>query len=99
MPIASERREHERFPCNTPILHDTNPPDFFYNGTMYNFSKMGLYFESDEDLLQWHEISISINNPPRQCTFQPHQNFSVKIMWCQELRGSSYQIGYGAKVI
>ena len=30
---------------------------------------------------------------------KPHQNFSVKIMWQQELQGTSYQIGYGAKII
>ena len=60
MAIGIERREYERFPCETPILHDTSPPDFFYKGTMYNFSEKGLYFESNEDLLQGHEISISI---------------------------------------
>ena len=99
MPIGNERREHERFPCETTILHDTSPPDFFYKGIMYNFSKKGLYFESNEDLLQGHEISISINKPPQQFTIKPHQQFSAKIMWYQELKGSSYQSGYGAKII
>ena len=66
---------------------------------MYNFSKKGLYFESNEDLLQGHEISISINKPPQRFTIKPHQKFSVKIMWYQELQGSSYQSGYGAKII
>lgn len=99
MPTGNERREHERFPCEIPILHDTSPPDFFYKGTMYNFSKKGLYFESNEDLLKGHEISISIKKPQQQFTVKPNQNFSVKIMWHQELQGSSYQIGYGAKII
>ena len=99
MPIGIERREHERFPCETTILHDTSPPDFFHKGIMYNFSKKGLYFESNEYLLQGHEISISITKPPQQFTIKPHQNFSVKIMWHQELQGSPYQIGYGAKII
>ena len=99
MPIGIERREHERFSCETTILHDTSPPDFFYKGIMYNFSKTGLYFESNEDLLQGHEISISITKPPQQFKIKPHQNFSVKIMWHQELQGSPYQIGYGAKII
>jgi hypothetical protein len=66
---------------------------------MYNFSKKGLYFESDEDLLQGHEISISIKKPPQQFTIKSQQNFTVKIMWYQELQGSSYLIGYGAKLI
>ena len=99
MPIGIERREHERFPCETTILHDTSPPDFFYKGIMYNFSKKGLYFESNEDLLQGHEISILIKKSPQQFTIKSDQNFSVKIMWYQELQGSSYQSGYGAKII
>ena len=99
MPIGKERREYERFPCESPILHSTNPSDFFYSGTMYNFSKRGLYFESDEDLLEGHEISISIIKPQQKFAKKPHQYFDVKIMWCQKLSGSSYQVGYGAELI
>ena len=99
MHTGNERRKNERIPCKNAILHNTSPPDFFYRGTMYNFSEGGLYFESNEDLLQGHEISISITKPPQQFTIKPHQNFSVKIMWHQELQGSPYQIGYGAKII
>ena len=99
MPIGKERREYERFPCKAQILHSTNPPDFFYSATMYNFSKRGLYFESNEDLLKGHEISISIINPKQKVPKNPHQYFDVKIVWCRELQGSTYQVGYGAKMI
>jgi len=99
MAFGIERREHKRFPCKTPILHNTNPPDFLYKGTMFNYSKKGLYFESDEDLLQGHEISISVNKPLPQFPKNPHHHFHVKIMWCQKLSGSSHQVGYGAKLI
>ena len=94
-----ERRENERIPCETPILHNTNAPDFFYRGTMYNFSLGGLYFESNEDLLEGHQISIAINKPPQQFIKKSDQHFDVKIIWCQQLQGSSYQVGYGAKLI
>jgi hypothetical protein len=94
-----ERRKYERFPCETPILHNTNPSDFFYNGTMYNFSIKGLYFESNEDLLEGHEISMSIIKPQQQLAKKPHQYFNVKIIWCQNLSDSSYQVGYGAMLI
>jgi len=72
---------------------------FFYRGTMYNFSKEGLYFESNEDLLKGHEISISILKPPQKFTKKPHQYFDIKIMWCLEIKGSSYRLGYGAKLM
>jgi hypothetical protein len=99
MTIGTDRREYERFPCENPILHNTNLPDFFYKGTMCNFSEKGLYFESNEDLLKGHEISISIKKPPQKFTKKFDKVFDVKIIWYRELKGSSYQNGYGAKLI
>ena len=99
MHTDTERRENERIPCETPILHNTNVPDFFYKGTMYNYSLGGLYFESNEDLLEGDQISIAINKPPQQFVKKSHQNFDVKIIWCQELEDSSYHVGYGVKLI
>ena len=99
MNIGSERRKHERIPCETPILHNTSPADFYYKGTMYNFSKEGLYFESNEDLLQGDVISVSIKEPPAQLPIKSDQYFDVKIKWARDLPGTSYQVGYGAQLI
>lgn len=99
MNIDMERRESERIKCKTDILHNTRPPDFFYRGTMYNFSTGGLYFESGEDLLQGDEISLSIKKPPPQFIKKTRQYYDVKIIWCRVLQDSSYQVGYGAKFI
>lgn len=98
MRTGIERRESERFQYKTAVLHSTNPPDFFYRGTMHNYSTGGLYFESDEDLLQGDEISISVKNPPPHFAKKNHQYFEVKIIWCSLLEGGSYQVGYGAKL-
>jgi hypothetical protein len=99
MLTGKERRKSERFNYTSAVLHSTNPPDFFYRGTMHNFSSEGLYFESNEDLLQGDEISISILNPPQQLNKEPQEYFDVEIMWCEVLRGTTYQVGYGAKII
>ena len=98
MHIGLERRENKRFKCNTAILHNTCPPDFFYRGTMYNFSQEGLYFESDEDLMQGDEISLSIKDPPPPFLGKAGQYFEVRIMWCRVLQSSEYQLGYGARL-
>jgi hypothetical protein len=98
MHSSLDRRKNKRFQCNKPILHNTCPPDFFYRGTMYNFSTDGLYFESDEDLVKGDEITISIKNPPPPFLEKARQYFDVEIMWCQVLQGSSYQVGYGARL-
>ena len=99
MNTGIERRESERIEHKSAILHSTNPPDFFYRGDMHNFSTGGLYFESNEDLLQGDEISISIQSPPRQLAMQPREYFDVQIMWCKVLQGTAYQVGYGAKIV
>jgi hypothetical protein len=94
-----ERRKSERIDYKSTIMHNTNPPDFFYSGTMYNFSTEGLYFESNEDLLKGDEISVSIKEPPAQFIKKSDQYIDVKIMWAKDLQDSSYQVGYGAKLI
>jgi hypothetical protein len=66
---------------------------------MYNFSSAGLYFESNEDLSRGDEISVSIKKPPEQFVKKTHQYFAVKIMWGRQLQGSSYHVGYGARLI
>ncbi len=99
MPTGSDRRKSKRIEHTSAILHSTNPPDFFYRGTMHNFSTAGLYFESDEDLLQGDEISMSIQNPPVQLSMKAREYFDVQIRWCKVLQGNAYQVGYGAKII
>lgn len=92
-----ERRKSERLNYKSAILHSTSPADFFYSGTMYNFSLEGLYFESNEDLFQGDEITISIKNPPDQFSNESGPYFDVKIMWSRDLQGASHKVGYGAK--
>ena len=94
-----ERRRNERIRHKSAILHNTNPPDFFYSGTMYNFSSGGVYFESNEDLLQGDVISVSIKEPPAQLPIKSDQYFDVRIRWARDLTGASYQVGYGAQLI
>ena len=94
-----ERRKSERVNYQSTIMHNTNPPDFFYSGMMFNFSKSGLYFESNEDLMQGDEISISIKEPPAIFLKKTDPYLKVKIMWCEDLQGASYQVGYGAMLL
>ncbi len=98
MRSGPERRKSERFKHSSAVLHSTQPPDFYYRGTMHNYSTEGLYFESNEDLMQGDAISISIQNPPQSFHKNPQEYFDVEIMWCEVLGGAVYQVGYGAKI-
>ena len=87
-----ERREYGRFKCNRAALHNTDADDLFFRGEVCNYSKRGLYFESNVDLQPGDNISILIEKQSAEGT----QLVDVKIVWCKELRGSSFDHGYGA---
>ncbi len=90
-----ERRKGERIKCKKFILHDTNPSDFFYRGKVCNYSKGGLYFESNVDLRPEDEITILVNKNTDDLTYI----LNAKIRWYKELNDSSYDVGYGASII
>jgi hypothetical protein len=88
------RRKSKRFKCKKHILHDTEPSDFFYRGKACNYSKKGLYFESNVDLLPEDKISILVKRRSNDVTYM----LNVKIIWCKELQDSSFDLGYGASL-
>jgi hypothetical protein len=90
-----ERRDSERLNCQKHILHSTNPPDFYYRGRVCNYSKTGLYFESNVDLLPDDEIHILVKKNFHS-EDEPHHALNVKIVWCKQLQGASFDLGYGA---
>ncbi len=74
------------------VLHNTKPADFFYKGQVCNYSKKGLYFESNMDLLPEDEISILVK---RGAVGETHI-LDIQIVWYKELQDSSFNLGYGA---
>ena len=94
MDKISERREIVRFSCKRDALHNTNSGDLFYKGEVYNYSKQGLYFESNIDLKVGDNISILVEKQSEEDTHL----IDVKVVWRKELRDSSYGLGYGASL-
>jgi hypothetical protein len=89
-----DRRKNERFKCEKDILHNTKPSDFFYRGKVLNHSKKGLYFESNVDLLPGDDIFVLVKKRSNDVTY----SLKVEIIWCKELQGTSFDLGYGAKL-
>ena len=92
MTIHIERRGSERFKYKRDALHNTDSADLFYRGEVCNYSKRGLYFESNVDLLPGGKISILVEKQSADGTYL----VDVKIVWRKELQGSSFDFGYGA---
>jgi Tfp pilus assembly protein PilZ len=92
------KRRHRRLRCEAVIRHDNLLPDIFYNGKIYNLSKSGMYFESDQIIYPGEDILIGLKNssPPIQ---DNKDHIRVEIKWRKELKNNSFRFGYGAILI
>ena len=94
MEKSSERRENVRSKCKRDALHNTDSADLFFRGEVCNYSKRGLYFESNVDLKAGDNISILVEKQSEEETLL----MDVKIVWRKKLRDSSFDHGYGASL-
>lgn len=97
----SERRNHGRLIYEAEIAHDLPARNKVYEGRLYNFSKGGLYFESDQSIFPGEEVFIIFKDNPEttgdEIMFQ--LPFGVKIVWHISRPDSFFQYGYGAHYI
>ena len=99
MDANTEFKDRKRFTYTADIYHDSLSPDVFYGATMHNFSKGGLYFESDQSLKIGDYINLRIKYPPHSSGKDNIYELGVEIIWRKNLRYSSFKYGYGAKYI
>jgi len=99
--IYSERRKYRRFKFEAAVLHDLLTHQNIYSGKISNFSKTGLYFESDQLIHPGEEIFLKLTQSPDLGgeDYLSQLPFVVKILWRKSLRSSSYKFGYGAKYL
>ena len=64
MKAISELRNGERFYSKTPVLVEDKRTGYRYDGTMFNYSKSGMYLESDYAPRPSRKIGIKIKSLP-----------------------------------
>ena len=101
MDVNSERRIYRRFVYEADISHDLLAHNHIYSGKLYNFSKDGLYFESDQSIFPGEEVFIKFQKQPGSAKddILAQLPFGVKIIWQNKLSDSSFRFGYGANYI
>lgn len=101
MDIYIERRKYRRFEYEAVILHDLLTQQNIFAGKIANFSKGGLYFESDQTMHPGEEIFLKLTKPADESGGDslPLLPFVVKILWHKSLQGSSFRYGYGAQYL
>ena len=96
MKAISELRNDARFYSKTPVLVEDKRTGYRYDGTMFNYSKSGMYLETDYAPRPSRKIKIDIKNLPNSSS---PRSYFAEVRWRRPLpgKGSSYSFGMGVK--
>jgi hypothetical protein len=94
-----ENRIKTRFPHESKVTLESTEIGFRRDARMYNFSDVGIYFESDYRLQPESEIFIGISDSPFAPQPDIYQRYRAIVRWCKKLKRSSYYYGYGVELI
>ena len=93
---TNDQRATERFNCEAPVVIENCETGEHYDGSMYNYSRGGMYVELDYPLKPGSEVRILIekaknNTSPQSC--------QAKTVWCKEIPGAVvlYNFGIGVR--
>lgn len=96
MSVTAEQRDTTRVKHRASILLENFLSGTHYKAEMHNYSRGGLYFESDYAPLPGTEIYIGIEKSPYDLG---PDLYRAKVRWRKELSGqaSKYAFGVGVK--
>jgi Tfp pilus assembly protein PilZ len=97
--LDTERRRHKRFRYEALISHDVSTSGNIYPGQMFNFSKGGLYFESDQAIYPGEDIFVALAIHAGSAGKETQLLFEVKVLWRMALEDSARGYGYGGKFL
>ena len=90
-----DHRTTERFNCEAPVVIEDCRTGRKFDGSMYNYSRGGMYVELDHPLNPGSEVRILIESPNNSS--QP-ESCQAKIVWCNEIPGAVVLYDYGIGV-
>ena len=94
-----ERRGKARLPYDCPISVKDLVSDKSYSARMFNYSDMGIYFESDALLKPGAEVDISLRHSPFEDRPSDYACYRATIMWRKESKEDSHFFyGYGTQI-
>lgn len=94
----SEKRPAARFNCKAKITLESAEAGLIQEARMLNYSKSGLYFESDFYLVPGAEIYIGISNSPFTPAPGVYECYRSVIKWRKFLEHSAFDYGYGIEL-
>ena len=92
-----ENRNNARIDYRSPVMIENLKAGIIYQARMLNYSKHGLYFETDSLLELGEEVFIGIEYSPYSDSMGTYECLRSKIMWRKKLPTSHFNYGYGVK--
>ena len=94
-----ERREHVRIDHTSALQIKELKSGKTHNARMLNYSKNGLYFESDSNLQAGENINIAIENSPYSMKAGVLEYYNAKIKWRKRCKDSVFDFSYGVQLL
>ena len=93
-----ENRNNVRINHNSSLQVKDLQSKKIHKAKMFNFSKEGVYFESDSVLNPGMQVYIGIQNSPLASLPDVLEYYRAEIMWRRKLKRSFFRFGYGVKL-
>ena len=94
-----ERRENARIDHTSPLKIKDRKSGKIYKARLLNYSKNGLYFETDSMLNPGDQIYTGIQDSPYAASSGVFEYFKCEIRWRKKLKHSIFDYGYGIKLL
>ena len=92
-----ENRDNARIKYKSPVTIENLKAGIIYQARMLDYSKYGLYFETDSLLPLGEEVFIGIEYSPFSESNDTYECLRAKIMWRRGLPTSYFKFGYGVR--
>ena len=93
--LINDQIDTERFNCEAPVVMEDFHTGQRHDGSMYNYSRGGMYIELDYPLKPGSKVRILIENGKAG----GHSESCVaKTVWCKEIPGAVVLYDYGIGV-
>ncbi len=93
----ADKRSQPRTIYNMTVqIQELNDPSI-HGARIGNYSRNGLYFETDRALHPGAEIYLGIDNSLYEASSTVHNRYRAKIVWIKKLENSIHNYGFGAE--
>ena len=95
-----KQRRHKRKHYLAPIMIADEDTRFYYRAKLFNYSKTGLYFESDHQPEPGSTINIYMEKySPKAKGIEAHKGYLAKVKWTKEILDEyTFYYGIGAEI-